>query len=134
MFVVYRNCLWCIATWKESWTWNFGYTRVDYIISIQETVSLLLLILSPGIRQASQRGRSRMQRSKDLCTCSKLNYQPWKDFKWIIQSNQIKDCPVTVKHIDTALKIWGKNVMALKGKTTWTKPDLVARDFVKVPV
>jgi hypothetical protein len=22
----------------------------------------------------------------------------------------------------------------LKGKTTWTKPDLVARDFVKVPV
>jgi hypothetical protein len=24
--------------------------------------------------------------------------------------------------------------MALKGKTTWTKPDLVARDFVKVPV
>jgi hypothetical protein len=30
--------------------------------------------------------------------------------------------------------IWGKNVVALKGKTTWTKPDPVARDFVKVPV
>jgi hypothetical protein len=65
---------------------------------------------------------------------SKLNYPSWKDFKWIIQSNQIKDCPVTVKHIDTALKIWGKNVAALKGKTTQTKPDPVARDFVKVPV
>jgi hypothetical protein len=36
--------------------------------------------------------------------------------------------------MDTALKIWGKNVMALKGKTTQTKPDPVARDFVKVPV
>jgi hypothetical protein len=65
---------------------------------------------------------------------SKLNYLSWKDIKSIIWSNQIKDCPVTVEHVDTALKIWGKNVMALKGKTTWTKPDLVARDFVKVPV
>jgi hypothetical protein len=65
---------------------------------------------------------------------SKLNYPSWKDFKWIIWSNQIKDCPVPVEHVDTALKISGKNVMALKGKTTWTKPDPVARDFVKVPM
>jgi hypothetical protein len=65
---------------------------------------------------------------------SKLNYPSWKDFKWIIQSNQIKGCPVTVEHIDTALMIWGKNITALKGRTTHTKPDLVARDFVKVPV
>jgi hypothetical protein len=65
---------------------------------------------------------------------SKLNYLSWKDFKWIIWSNQIKDCPVTVDHVDTALKIWGKNVAALKGKTTWMKPDPVVRDFVKVPV
>jgi hypothetical protein len=34
---------------------------------------------------------------------SKLNYPSWKDFKWIIRSNQIKDCPVTVDHVDTAL-------------------------------
>jgi hypothetical protein len=65
---------------------------------------------------------------------SKLNHPSWKDFKWIIRSNQIKDCPVTVDHVNTALKIWGKNVAALKGKTTRTKPDPVARDFVKVPV
>jgi hypothetical protein len=54
--------------------------------------------------------------------------------KWIIRSNQIKDCPVTVSHANTALKIWGKNIAALKGKTTRMKPDQVARDFVKVPV
>jgi hypothetical protein len=54
---------------------------------------------------------------------SKLNYPSWKAFKWIIQSNQIKDCPVTVEHVNTALKIWGKNVAALKGKTSPTKPD-----------
>jgi hypothetical protein len=45
---------------------------------------------------------------------SKLTYPSWKDFKWIIQSNQIKDCPVTVEHVDIALKIWGKNAAALK--------------------
>jgi hypothetical protein len=65
---------------------------------------------------------------------SKLNYPSWKDFKWIIWSNQIRDCPVTVEHVNTAIKIWGKNVAALKGKTTWTKPDPLARDFVKVPM
>jgi hypothetical protein len=65
---------------------------------------------------------------------SKLNYPSWKDFKWIIWSNQIKDCPVTVEHVNTALKIWGKNIVALKRKTTWAIPDPVARDFVKVPV
>jgi hypothetical protein len=89
--------------------------------------------LFPRIRQASWRGRSKdAETARSLY--SKLNYPSWKDFKWIIWSNQIKDCPVTVKHVDTALKIWGKNIAALKGKTTQTKPDPVARDFVKVPM
>ena len=63
-----------------------------------------------------------------------LSYPSWKDFKWVIQSNQIKDCLVTVQDADVALKIWGKNIAALKGKTTRSKPNPVARDFVKVPV
>ena len=62
-----------------------------------------------------------------------LSYPSWKDFKWVIRSNQIKDCPVTVQDVDVALKIWGKNIAALKGKTTRAKPNPVARDFVKVP-
>jgi hypothetical protein len=57
-----------------------------------------------------------------------------KDFKWVIQSNQIKDCPVTVQDIDVAQKIWGKNIAALKGKTTRSKSIPVARDYVKVPM
>jgi hypothetical protein len=57
-----------------------------------------------------------------------------KDFKWVIRSNQIKDCPVTVQDIDVALKIWGKNIAALKGKTTRRKTIPVARDYVKFPL
>jgi hypothetical protein len=64
-----------------------------------------------------------------------LSYPSWNDYKWVIRSNQIKDCPVTVQDVDVAHTIWGKNIAALKGKTTRRKPDPVARrDFVKVPV
>jgi hypothetical protein len=62
-----------------------------------------------------------------------LSYPSWKDFVWVIQSNQIKDCWVMVQDVDIALKIWGKNIAALKGKTTQHKPNPVARDIVKVP-
>jgi hypothetical protein len=57
-----------------------------------------------------------------------------KDFKWVMQSNQIKDCPVTVQYIDVARKILGKNIAALKGKTTRSKSIPVARDYAKVPM
>jgi hypothetical protein len=38
-----------------------------------------------------------------------------------------------VGDVDVAFKIWGKNVAALKGTTTRTKPLPVATDFVKLP-
>jgi hypothetical protein len=41
---------------------------------------------------------------------------------------------VTVQDIDVAQKIWGKNIAALKGKTTRSKSIPVARDYVKVPM
>jgi hypothetical protein len=63
-----------------------------------------------------------------------LSYPSMKDFKWVIQSNQIKDCLVTIQDIDVALKIWGKNITALTGKTTRRKSIAVARDYVKVPM
>jgi hypothetical protein len=62
-----------------------------------------------------------------------LSYRPMKDYKWVIHSNQIKDFPKTIQDIDVAMKIWGKNIAALKGKTTWIKTHPVARDYVKVP-
>ncbi len=39
------------------------------------------------------------------------------DFLWILlQSNQIKACPVTIDNAKVAYKIWGPSVAALKGK------------------
>jgi hypothetical protein len=52
----------------------------------------------------------------------------------VIRSNQIKFCPMTVQDVDVAITIWGKNIAALKGKTTRSKKNPVARDYVKVPM
>jgi hypothetical protein len=51
----------------------------------------------------------------------------------MIRKNKIKDCPVMIQYINVAMKIWGKNIAALKGKTTQSKMHPVARDCVKFP-
>jgi hypothetical protein len=56
-----------------------------------------------------------------------LIYPPMKVFKWLVCSNQIKYCPVTIQDTDVAMKIWGKNISVLKGKTTQSKTHPVTR-------
>ena len=51
-----------------------------------------------------------------------LNFPPEHDFKWILQSNQILNCPVTIPNITT-----------LKGKTTRQTPFLVVLHIVWIP-
>ena len=41
---------------------------------------------------------------------------------------------MTVEDVDAALKIWGKNIVALKVKSTRIKPNKVAGDSVKIPM
>ena len=63
----------------------------------------------------------------------KLAYPSVGDFRWVVQANQIEECPVTVQDIDVAAQVWGKDLDALKGKTKRSRPIHVASDFVKVP-
>jgi hypothetical protein len=62
-----------------------------------------------------------------------LRYPSMKDFKWVIRSNKIKDCPMKIQDIDVATKILGKNIAALKGEDTRSKTHPVDRDYVKFP-
>ena len=39
-----------------------------------------------------------------------------------------------VEDFDVDLKIWGKHIAALKGKTTGSKPNMVTRDSLKIPM
>ena len=47
------------------------------------------------------------------------------------KSDQGLYCDSRRRHAE--LNIWGKKITALKGNTTWSKPNTVARDSVKIP-
>ena len=53
--------------------------------------------------------------------------------KWVIQSNQIQNCPVTVCDVEVAEQIYGKSVPALKGKTVGSRPPPVLTEIIKIP-
>ena len=57
-----------------------------------------------------------------------------ENFKYIIKSNTIKNCPVTIKDIEVAEDIWGKDISYIKGKTTRSCPNPVKDDFINIPL
>jgi hypothetical protein len=54
------------------------------------------------------------------------------DMKWAIRLNLIKDCPVTIKDMGTAIKVWGPNIAMLKGKTVRAMPPVVRQDVIEI--
>ena len=62
-----------------------------------------------------------------------IGYPSVKDFKHIVQTNQIKNCPVTTEDINIWKKIYGPDVQALKGKTTRPKPKVAVNDYIEIP-
>ena len=55
------------------------------------------------------------------------------DFENAIKMNHIHDCPVTVDNVNTAEDIFGKDIFALKGKTTGRSPFLVTINATDIP-
>jgi hypothetical protein len=62
-----------------------------------------------------------------------LSYPSWNDFKWIIRSNQIKDCPVTVQDVENAFKIWMKGCCGLERKDPQEQTPSSNRRFCQSP-
>ena len=44
----------------------------------------------------------------------------------------IKNCPVTSEDVDIAEKIYGKDILYLKGKTTRQTPKAVVQDLIQI--
>lgn len=66
-------------------------------------------------------------------TMKKLGFPSDEDYKWIVRTGIIKNCPVTVEDITTATDIFGPDLHSLKGKTTWRQPPAVQVEHVDVP-
>ena len=54
------------------------------------------------------------------------------DMLWALQSNMVKDCPLTAKDMKTATTVWSRNVAMLKGKTVRTAPPVVQQDVIEI--
>ena len=55
------------------------------------------------------------------------------DLKWALQSNVIKDCPLTVADLCTATTVYGKSIAMLKGKTVKSAPPVVRQNIMEIP-
>jgi hypothetical protein len=62
-----------------------------------------------------------------------IGYPSPKDFKHMVSSNMIKNCPVTSTDVANANTIFGPDLATLKGKTVRITPPPVATDYVQIP-
>ena len=60
-------------------------------------------------------------------------YPTMENFKILVESNQIQNCPVKPEEITIAEKIFGSDMGALKGKSTQRKPVPVRDDYIEIP-
>ena len=62
-----------------------------------------------------------------------MGFSSVPDLKWIVKANMLKDNPVATQDVDVSLKVWGKLVPMLKGKTVRQRAPVVSEDVVEVP-
>ena len=62
-----------------------------------------------------------------------IGYPSIRDYKLIINTNAIKNCPVTIEDINICEKIFGPDIYALKGKSTYKKSKVVVPDYIEIP-
>jgi hypothetical protein len=55
------------------------------------------------------------------------------EFTGMVREQLLTNCPVTVRDVDNANRIFGPDVANLRGKTTRTKPNRVRVEYVQIP-
>jgi hypothetical protein len=56
-----------------------------------------------------------------------------KEFAGMVREQLLTNCPVTVRDIDNANRIFGPDLTNLRGETTRTKPEHVRVEYVQIP-
>jgi hypothetical protein len=56
-----------------------------------------------------------------------------KDYKGMVSSNIIKNCPITVSNVTNAGNIFGPDLASVRGKIVQRTPAPVVADYVAVP-
>ena len=61
-----------------------------------------------------------------------LMFPSIRDFKHLMMTNGIKNCPITIEDINISEKIYGPNVYSIKGKSTRSNPTPKIDDRVEI--
>ena len=56
-----------------------------------------------------------------------------KEFAGFVSERLLTNCPVTVRDVDNANRIFGPDLANLRGKITRTKPERVRVEYVQIP-
>jgi hypothetical protein len=110
MFVVHRE-----SAGKPNMEFKMHESGLHYHDPTDVDFTFNINTVSDNLSQYTKRQVQGAQQARTLYAT--LGYPSIKDYKWMIQSNQIKDCPVTVEDVVNAHVIWGKKIATLKGKT-----------------
>ena len=71
---------------------------------------------------------------KALELCRIIGSPSPRDFRHIVQTKQVTNCPLTIEDVKIMEKIYGPDVYTLKGKTVQRPPPpVVTSDYVKIP-
>ena len=71
------------------------------------------------------------KRARDLMTA--IACPSMREFKSLIQTNMLMNCPVTLEDVDRAVAIFGHDIPNLKGKVVRKRPDVVKNEVIHVP-
>jgi hypothetical protein len=98
----------------------WGHASYSFVKSVEENMAMFTKhqIVNAELARKLQAG---------------MVYPSIPDLKWVVQSNQIKDCPVTAQDINVVLKIWRTSVALLKGKSVRPMPPVAVQDIGEVP-
>jgi hypothetical protein len=101
---VMTSTSWSIVNWKENQTLSSGLHYFDP----KDQDFMFVSMVAENKKEFMKRQIQRAKVARSLYC--KLGFLSMKDYKFVIQKNQIKDCPVTVTDIDITFKIWGKDM------------------------
>ena len=66
-------------------------------------------------------------------TLGLIGYQSGQDYKDMVRSSMIMNCPTTTRDIENDNTIFGRNVHTLKGITVRKQPGSVISDYMEIP-
>ena len=55
------------------------------------------------------------------------------NYKAMVSSNMIRNCPISQHDVSNTCTMFGLQLVGVRGKTTWSKPEPVVEEYAEIP-